>query len=139
MALDHRLPSKESVVVGFVGREVELAELRAWFDEPTSSLWALAGEGGKGKSAIAYTFACEVRERAPVPFQTVLWLSAKKRRFIEGVTAELDEPDFQDLGTALSQLLIQLGWSEDVALPLESRKAKVIELLNEFPALKRIS
>ena len=36
MTLDHRLPSKESVVVGFVGRKTELSELRDWFDEPTS-------------------------------------------------------------------------------------------------------
>ena len=134
-ALDHRLPSSESVVVGFIGRELELSELRAWFNEPTSALWALAGEGGKGKSAIAYTFACEIQEQAPPPFQIVLWLSAKKRRFIEGTTAELDEPDFQDLETALSQILTQLGWTEDVGLPVESRKARVIELLNEFPAL----
>ena len=68
MALDHRLPSKESVVVGFVGRRTELSELCDWFDEPTSALWALAGEGGKGKSAIAYQFACEIQERAPAPF-----------------------------------------------------------------------
>ena len=135
MTLDHRLPSKESVVVGFVGRKTELSELRDWFDEPTSALWALAGEGGKGKSAIAYQFAREIQERAPAPFQTVLWLSAKKRRFVEGVTAEIGDPDFQDLETALSQVLIQLGWAEDSDLPLESRKARVLELLSEFPAL----
>ena len=134
-ALDDHLPSKESVVVGFVGRELELGELRAWFDEPTSARWALAGEGGKGKSAIAYMFACQVKERAPEPFQTVLWLSAKKRRFIERVVTEIDEPDFQDLDTALSQLLVQFGWAEDAGLPLETRKARVLELLNEFPAL----
>ena len=134
-ALDDRLPSKESVVVGFVGRELELGELRAWFDEPTSARWALAGEGGKGKSAIAYMFACEIKKRAPEPFQTVLWLSAKKRRFVERVVAEIDEPDFKDLDTALSQLLVQFGWAEDVDLPLETRKARVLELLDGFPAL----
>ena len=74
------------------------------------------------------------REHRP-HFQTVLWLSAKKRRFIEGVTAEIGDPDFQDLETALSQVLIQLGWAEDSDLPLESRKARVLKLLNEFPAL----
>ncbi len=134
-ALDDCLPSKESVVVDFVGRERELDELRAWFDEPTSARWALAGEGGKGKSAIAYVFACQVKERAPEPFQTVLWLSAKKRRFVERVVAEIYEPDFQTLDTALSQLLVQFGWAEDVDLPLETRKARVLELLNGFPAL----
>ena len=133
--LDHRLPSKESVVVEFVGRERELSELRTWFDEPTSALWALAGEGGKGKSAIAYTFAQEVQSRAPAPFQIVLWLSAKKRRFVEGVTAAIDSPDFHDLESALSQILIELGWAEDAELPVASRREKVVELLDEFPAL----
>ena len=133
--LDHRLPSKESVVVEFVGREKELSELQAWFDEPTSALWALAGEGGKGKSAIAYTFAQAVQGRAPAPFQIVLWLSAKKRRFVEGTTAEIDSPDFHDLESALSRILIELGWAEDAELPVASRGEKVVELLNEFPAL----
>ena len=133
--LDHRLPSRETVVVDFVGREQELAALRAWFDEPRSALWALAGDGGKGKSAIAYTFAREIQRRAPAPFQIVLWLSAKKRRFLEGTTTEIDSPDFHDLETALSQVLIQLGWAEDAALPVESRKERVLELLTEFPAL----
>ena len=133
--LDHRLPSKESVVVDFVGRAKELEVLRAWFDEPTSAVWALAGEGGKGKSAIAYTFAQYIQAVAPAPFQVVLWLSAKKRRFVEGVTTDLDSPDFHDLATALSQVLDQLGWAEDCALPVESRRVKVLELLTAFPAL----
>ena len=134
-ALDHRLPSKESVVVEFVGREGELSELRTWFDEPTSALWALAGEGGKGKSAIAYTFAQEVRRQAPVPFQIVMWLSAKKRRFVEGMTTRVESPDFHDLESALSRILIEFGWAEDAELPVASKTERVVELLNEFPAL----
>ena len=135
LPLDDQLPSRESVVVSFIGRDRELAELRQWFDDPASVRWALAGEGGKGKSAIAYTFGCDVKERAPVPFQTVLWLSAKKHRFIEGLSTQVDEPDFCDLETALEQILNQLGWTEDVDLPIESRKARVLELLTDLPAL----
>ena len=134
-ALDQRLPSEETVVVDFVGREQELSALRAWFDEPRSAIWALAGDGGKGKTAIAYTFAREIQRRAPTPFQIVLWLSAKRRRFLEGATTEIDSPDFHDLETALSQVLVQLGWAEDAALPIDNRKDKVVELLTEFPAL----
>ncbi|MDE0389819.1 MAG: NB-ARC domain-containing protein [Rhodospirillales bacterium] len=135
IVLDHRLPSKESVVVEFVGRERELSELRTWFDEPTSALWALAGEGGKGKSAIAYTFAQEIRRQAPVPFQIVMWLSAKKRRFVEGTTTKIESPDFHDLESVLSRILIEFGWAEEAELPVASKTEKVVELLNEFPAL----
>jgi hypothetical protein len=61
--LEDRLPPRESVVSEFVGRQVELEELRKWFSDPTSRRWALSGEGGKGKSALAYRFATEVNSR----------------------------------------------------------------------------
>ena len=77
-ALDHRLPSSESVVVDFIGRERELRALREWFADPTGALWALAGEGGKGKSAIAYAFAAEIQKRGPEPFQIVLLAQCEK-------------------------------------------------------------
>ena len=48
--LEDRLPPRESVVVDFIGRDRELATLWEWFDDPVSRRWALAGEGGKGKS-----------------------------------------------------------------------------------------
>ena len=53
-SLDGQLPPSETIVVGFVGRAKEISQLWDWFDEPTKSRWALAGDGGKGKTAIAF-------------------------------------------------------------------------------------
>lgn len=133
--LEDRLPPRESVVTSFVGREVELAKLREWFLDPVSRRWALAGEGGKGKSALAYNFAVRVKFEAPPPFQIVLWLCAKKKRFQEGAVVNVDLPDFCDLDSALTRILALYGWIEESTYPTERKQAQVLELLNAFPAL----
>lgn len=133
--LEDSLPPRESIVVDFIGRSRELAELRKWFQDPVSKRWALAGEGGKGKSALAYSFACEVKQEAPQPFQAVLWLSAKKKRFLEGAMVRIETPEFADLDSALALLLTHYGWLEEAENPTETKRKRVLELLNEFPAL----
>lgn len=133
--LEDELPPRESVVVDFVGRDLELRELWEWFDDPVSRRWALAGAGGKGKSALAYNFAFDVKMKAPEPFQAILWLSAKQQRFLEGQVVVINEPDFFDLNTALTCLLKYYGWLEEIDNPIETRRKRVLELLNEFPAL----
>jgi hypothetical protein len=133
--LEGRLPPRELIVVDFVGRERELQILREWFDDPLSRRWALAGEGGKGKSALAFQFAREIRMKAPEPFRIVAWLSAKRRRFEEGTVTAINDPDLSDLDSALSCILQHYGWIEEIGHPLERRRVRVLELLNEFPAL----
>lgn len=135
VALEGRLPPRESIVVGFIGRDKELAELRNWFMDPVTRRWALAGEGGKGKSALAYSLALEIKEEAPQPYQAVFWLSAKKRKFLEGTTISLEAPDFSDLDSALVALLNYYGWIEEINEAIEAKRKRVLELLNEFPSL----
>lgn len=133
--LEDGLPPRESIVVDFIGRNLELRELWEWFDDPVSRRWTLAGEGGKGKSALAYNFAFEVKVRAPEPFQAVLWLSAKRKRYLEGRIVEIKKPDFYDLDSALDCLLTHYGWVEELKNPTQSKRSRVLELLDEFPAL----
>jgi tetratricopeptide (TPR) repeat protein len=133
--LEDRLPPRELIVLDFVGREAELRALREWFEDPLSRRWALAGEGGKGKSAIAYQFAMEVKLKAPEPFRIVIWLSAKRRRFEEGAVTVIGQPDFGDLDSALTGLLRHFGWTEEIGNTLERKRERVLELLNAFPAL----
>ncbi len=127
--LEDQLPPRESVVIDFIGREIELKQLWDWFDDPVSRRWALAGEGGKGKSALAYDFAFQVKIKAPQPYQTVLWLSAKRRQFLEGKITDINEPDFSDLDSALSKLLTHFGWIEEIENPIETKRKNVLELL----------
>lgn len=133
--LEDRLPPRESIVVGFVGRESEMKTLREWFSDPVSRRWALAGEGGKGKSAIAFNFATEVKFSAPAPFAIVLWLSAKKRKFEDGTATGIEQPDFHNLDSALSRLLTYYGWIDEAAYSTERKRSRVLELLDNFPAL----
>jgi tetratricopeptide (TPR) repeat protein len=133
--LEDALPPKETIIVDFVGRRRELGALAEWFYDPNSRRWALAGEGGKGKSAIAYWFATEIKFTAPQPYQIVLWLSAKRKRFDEGRIVSVATPDFSNLDTALNQILTAYGWTESSDLPLLERKKKVLEIFENFPAL----
>ena len=133
--LEGRLPPRESIVTDFIGRKAELDRLWEWFRDPVSRRWALAGEGGKGKSAIAYQFAADVMFSAPKPYQIVLWLSAKKQKFDEGNTQKIDEPDFSDLDTALSCILRYYGWSDEASSTVDRKRERALELLDSFPAL----
>ncbi len=133
--LDDSLPPRESIVVDFVGRQLERDLLWRWFDDPLRKKYLLAGDGGKGKSALAYQFAVEVKYRAPEPYVIVLCLSAKRRRFAEGKGVSIDQPEFSDLLGALDILLQRYGFVEDMELSVERKRARVLQLANEFPAL----
>lgn len=133
--LEASLPASETIVSDFVGREQELKILWDWVCNPTTRRWALAGAGGKGKTAIAYQLALQVRDRAPEPLQAVLWLSAKRRRFAEGQILSAPAPDFDDLDSALNQVLFQYGWIEEITRTSEQKRARALNLFNEFPSL----
>lgn len=127
------LPLEDEVVREFVGRQHELLELSRWFENRHAKRWALSGEGGRGKSAIAYSFARSLAYRADTGIDAVLWISGKRRRFIEGQTIYVDRPDFHDLDTAIDSIIEAYGES-----PESSKKARrefCTELLTEFPAL----
>jgi len=132
-SLETRLAPRESIVVDFIGRDKELKQLSDWFLDPASRIWVLAGDGGEGKSALAYNFALEVRLNAHEPFEAVFWLSAKRRRFLEGTIITIDEPDFHDLDSVLSPLLFYYGWVDEIEQFIE-KKHRVLELLSEVPA-----
>jgi tetratricopeptide (TPR) repeat protein len=132
--LDDSLPPRESIVVNFVGRQAELDVLWHWFDDPLRRKYLLAGDGGKGKSALAYQFAVAVKYRAPAPYVIVLWFTGKRRRFAEGksVTAAAEFNDFEG---AVNILLQRYGFVDEVERSVEWKRARVLELANEFPSL----
>lgn len=103
------LPPSDEVVMDFVGRHNELRTLNEWLERKLSKRWALSGEGGKGKSAIAYAFAKSVAARNNHGLDAVIWMSAKRRRFVEGKTILVDRPDFYDKQSALKTILNCLG------------------------------
>lgn len=78
---ENNLPDRNFICPRFVGRIATIEKLWFWFADPFSYVKMLAGEGGLGKSSIAYEFAQQVCEEAPIGIQRVLWLTAKTRQF----------------------------------------------------------
>ena len=126
------LPPRQEVLNQFIGREYELRTLHEWFQSPVQ-LWVLVGDGGKGKSSIAFIF-CETLECAKGELEHIIWLSAKTRRFQEGEVRRL-EPDFFDLESAFESLLRAYDSHGQSWTNLDEQEAYVIELLKAFPAL----
>jgi hypothetical protein len=63
VCLFHRLPAAPH----FVGREPELAALRAWWRDGLQGVLALVGLGGAGKTAVAARFLNELLRSDPFP------------------------------------------------------------------------
>ncbi len=131
---EDRLPT-HSRPISFTGREEELTELWQWMKDKKSYRCALSGDGGKGKTAIAYEFSSRIAESSPELCEFVLWASAKRKQFIHGESIPITAPDFKDLVSLLDKLLTDIGFPEDIALPIEEKESRVLELLTTFPAL----
>jgi hypothetical protein len=76
-----------------------------------------------------------VKLAAPSPFQIVLWISAKRRRFEDGQIMSVENPDFVDLESALTRILTDYGWTKEATLDLLSKRQVCLDLLNHLPAL----
>lgn len=87
------LPTQDSIYLEFVGRQKVLESLKEWFALVTNKRCLLAGDGGKGKSAVAYRFAQELYETG-TEFKLIAWLSAKRRRFEDGKVVLIDAQIF---------------------------------------------
>ena len=116
----------------FVGRHRELGILAEWLGGPTSQRWALAGEGGKGKSAVAYAFGRSVAASEDHGLDAVLWMSAKRRRFVEGTTVVVDRPDFNDKASAIRAIVDFFGAEVSAG---QSAEGLALEFLSDFPSL----
>jgi tetratricopeptide (TPR) repeat protein len=129
------LPPIDAIGFDFVGREAELRELEEWLDNPDRRRWLLAGAGGRGKTSIAYEFARRVRDAAPAGLTYVLWMSAKRRRFVDGEVTDVLLTDFTNLETAVDRILDATGWLKDAPEDVAGRRTLVLSVLREFPML----
>lgn len=101
--IEHNLPDRSFVCSRFVGRRGDLVDLWAWLADDFSRVRLIAGEGGLGKTSLAYRFAEEVASRRVRPFEQVVWLTAKKRQFIaaEDAHRENARTDYEDANSLL--------------------------------------
>ena len=129
------LPSRESIAPRFVGRQTELKQLNDWLKDPDSRVWMLAGDGGKGKTAIAYEFAVAIRDAPPPELAVVIWMSAKARRFESGQPVNIESPDFWNLDSALDRVLLAYGVADLEQKNTQEKIEECIYWLSELPAL----
>lgn len=80
--LEHNLPDRTFICSRFVGRKDYLVDLWNWLADDFSRVRLIAGEGGLGKTSLAYRFAEEVASCRIKPFEQVVWLTAKKLQFV---------------------------------------------------------
>ena len=130
-----RIPPNDAIVQRFIGREAELLDLWSWLADRDSRRWLLVGDGGKGKSALAYEFASHVRDRAPEELVGVVWLSAKHRRFTEGEELSDVTPDFSTLDEALRHLLTFYDKEPETDAEQKDLLKQCLQLLDELPVL----
>ena len=129
------LPTRESVAPKFVGRQAELEALRQWLVDDHSRSWFLVGDGGKGKTAIAYEFAVYTRDNPPDQLEMVIWLTAKVQKFAVGAGIEVNAPDFWDLESALAGILTAYGVPGAEEMNLDDKRRECLEYLTHLPAL----
>jgi len=75
------LPDRDFICAEFIGRLDYLSKLFAWLTDDFTCVRVLAGEGGLGKTSIAFQFATEVAKANLVDAEMVIWLTAKRMQF----------------------------------------------------------
>lgn len=109
--LYNNLPDRNLICSSFVGREAIIEQLWRWLGDPFSHVKLLAGDGGKGKTSIAYEFTEEVCRNKPFDFEKVVWLTAKSRQFfgIHDEYRSMPETHFGDVTTLLQAICEELA------------------------------
>lgn len=79
--LPNNLPDRNFVCPKFIGRTEILRELWTWLADRFSFARVLAGEGGLGKTSMAYEFCENVCRASPDSLDRIVWVTAKKRQF----------------------------------------------------------
>ncbi|WP_421859805.1 helix-turn-helix domain-containing protein [Marinobacter salarius] len=137
--LPHNLPDKHLICPKLIGREEIVSKLWEWLSDPFEYSKILAGDGGKGKTSIAYHFACQFVESPPYAYTNVIWLSAKEKQFsgFGNEYYELKESDYSSSETFLAVLASHVGRTstECEGIALVQLKKLVFEGLKTFPSL----
>ncbi len=79
--VEGRLPDRSFICPEFIGRQDVIAQLYGWLADDFSCVRVLAGEGGLGKTSIAYEFAQEVSRSHLGNIELIVWMTAKKQQF----------------------------------------------------------
>ena len=138
----NNLPDRNLICSHLFGREEILASLWAWIADELEPVRLLAGAGGKGKTSIAYEFASRFFRNAPLPFEQVLWVSAKRKQFRADRNDWMELPEcwYSDPQELLEALCIgtvaltqeELDSKEESEYTLQKKLRESLRLLPSF-------
>lgn len=139
ISIEHNLPDKTMICANFIGRKKILGLLWEWFSDPFDYTKILAGDGGKGKTSLAYRFCQEFLEAPPYGFERILWIGAKVKQFsgFENNYFDLRPVDFHDFNSFLITLgeNCAINTDEIESTSKQNIMKKISEALNWFPSL----
>lgn len=112
---DHTLPDKNLICPHFIGRLDILQALWKWLGDDFVHVKVLVGDGGKGKTSIAYEFARQVCFARAFGADKVIWLTAKSKRFVGARNEYVPMPDthFTDTRTLLESIAREVAILDD--------------------------
>ncbi len=127
------LPDRALICQDFIGRKNIISMLYEWLADDFSCVRVLAGEGGLGKTSIAYEFASDVARLGLVGVESVIWLSAKKWQFRPLINQyeALSLTHFSSSRELFEELVKQIGGAnaEEVSETSDAQMARLIRRL----------
>jgi tetratricopeptide (TPR) repeat protein len=125
--ISYNLPDRNLICSEFIGRIDILGVLWAWLSYEFEYTKILSGDGGKGKTSIAYEFCLSFIQSMPAEYERVLWLSAKEKQFsgIDNNYFDINEPDFNDSCSFLECL------AENCALDMDNYDESSVKVIKK--------
>lgn len=133
-AVYSNLPDRGLICPDFIGRENIMNKLYEWFTDDFSCTRVLAGEGGLGKTSIAYEFASEVARLGLSGVESVAWMSAKKLQFraLDNEYETRSVTHFSNSREMFIELANQIAGQETAASLVELPDLEVPRFLREL-------
>src|ERR1017187_1857917 len=105
---------------GFIGRAEELGKLKRLVLRTLDRVITITGAGGVGKTALALRLCQHLLRMTPLPFEAIVWTSAKEERL--GLTGiEMIDPSLRTFDDLVDTILSVFGWTAELGKPLDRK------------------